>query len=132
MDIHFTDPNHGVIIFYTGLLTAYRTSDAGAHWQQLALPGDAIALAFPGADRSWALASNRAEHSYRLFSTTDGGATWDERMWPAGAEPLAYGIFGVSADSFSDPTATVGPPARGGRQLSMSPLMVDQRGSRCP
>ena len=94
MDIRFTDPNHGVIVFYASSLIAYRTSDAGVHWQRLALPGGAYALTFAASDTGWILAWNEAGHSNHLFSTSDGGGTWKERVWPPGGVSLGHEVSG--------------------------------------
>jgi photosystem II stability/assembly factor-like uncharacterized protein len=94
MDIRFSDANHGVILFYASTVIAYRTSDAGVHWQQLALPGGAFDLTFAGSDSGWVLTRDQAGQSFHLLSTADGGTTWKQRVWPTGALPLRDARYG--------------------------------------
>jgi photosystem II stability/assembly factor-like uncharacterized protein len=91
MEIRFTDAAKGVVTFYYGSVTAYLTSDAGAHWRLLDLPRYTFGLTFADADHGWALAFDTTELSNGLFSTVDGGRTWTRRVWPPDANVISIG-----------------------------------------
>src|SRR2546430_55478 len=89
--VNFVDPTHGEIAFFGGMLRVNQTSDAGLHWRPLAVPGDGFALTFTDANNGWLLTWNPAAQRLQLLSTRDGGMTWIERVWPAGAYWIGRG-----------------------------------------
>jgi photosystem II stability/assembly factor-like uncharacterized protein len=95
--VHFSDRTHGEIAFFGGELQVYRTSDGGGHWRPLAVPGEAFAVTFAGADNGWALTWKPTTQALQLLSTGDGGLTWNERVWPAGAYWVGRGGIGALA-----------------------------------
>jgi photosystem II stability/assembly factor-like uncharacterized protein len=89
--IRFNDPKHGTISFSGSSLAAYRTADAGLHWQMLGLPNGAAAITFVDPNRGWLLRWEPTDHTFQLFSTSDGGITWRERALPSHAVQFAGG-----------------------------------------
>ena len=95
--VHFVDRAHGEIAFFGGELRMYQTSDAGVHWRPLVVPGEAFAVTFADATNGWALTWNPAARALQLLYTDDGGETWTERVWPAGAYWVGRGGIGALA-----------------------------------
>jgi photosystem II stability/assembly factor-like uncharacterized protein len=95
--VHFVDRTHGEIAFFGGELRMYQTSDAGVHWRPLVVPGEAFAVTFADATNGWALTWNPAARALQLLYSGDGGETWTERVWPAGAYWVGRGGIGALA-----------------------------------
>ena len=106
--VNFVDPTHGEIAFFGGMLRVNQTSDAGLHWRPLAVPGDGFALTFTDANNGWLLTWNPAAQRLQLLSTRDGGMTWIERVWPAGAYWIGRGGMGALAFKSSGQGWTAG------------------------
>lgn len=86
--IFFTDPNHGWIIknaFGSTETIVLRTIDGGQSWKISSL-GEANAVSsvyFNSPTQGWLMTSWNAtstKENKALYSTTDGGATWEEVM----------------------------------------------------
>lgn len=87
-EIFFTDPNVGWIIRSAYGMTetvVLRTTDGGHSWKISSFP-DANTISsfyFNSPERGWLMTSwdeNATKSSKALYSTTDGGATWDMVM----------------------------------------------------
>jgi photosystem II stability/assembly factor-like uncharacterized protein len=105
----FLDALHGWVIVASNpdaaqktTLSILRSSDGGRSWQQTTLaapdrfftdaPPDTAAINFLDAQHGWAvirLASSSNFSRGRLFQTTDGGATWQQRTIPIG-DPVRF------------------------------------------
>lgn len=86
--IYFTDPNHGWIIrsaYGSTETIVLRTVDGGQSWKISSI-GDANAVTsvyFHSPTQGWLMTSWNAtsnKENKALYSTTDGGATWEEIM----------------------------------------------------
>ncbi|WP_220205064.1 WD40/YVTN/BNR-like repeat-containing protein [Reticulibacter mediterranei] len=95
----------------TTLMTLYKTTDGGANWQQLLndiLPDSTLQLAsakpttlFVGEamsnralnDTSVPMLSSTAPISFRIRTSTDGGATWQTTLQVQGASGFVHGWF---------------------------------------
>lgn len=86
--IFFTDPNHGWIIrsaFGTTENIVLRTTDGGESWKVSSLGDDnaVSSVYFNSPTQGWLMTSSNAtpnKESKALYSTSDGGATWEEVM----------------------------------------------------
>ncbi|MEK5254963.1 YCF48-related protein [Paenibacillus sp. FSL F4-0125] len=86
--IFFTDPNHGWIIrsaFGTTENIVLRTTDGGQSWKISSLgdDNDVSSVYFNSPTQGWLMTSSKAtpnRESKALYSTSDGGATWEEVM----------------------------------------------------
>ncbi len=91
VEIAFADPVHAwfagaeVIDGAAGPLELYRTSDAGAAWARLPDP-PAGAFSFRSTGEGWA-AVERFKGGGDIYSTWDGGQTWDRVTLPAPTLP---------------------------------------------
>lgn len=90
-DFHFFSPDQGWLLDRGAL---YWTHDGGLSWQlitQPTPPGDRLAKAFfTNPSQGWLLASS--ESGYTLFSTADGGVTWQFYALPdyGPVEPIEF------------------------------------------
>ena len=97
--VTFPDAAHGFLVSARtdGTLTLYKTADSGQTWDSvpLHLPAvdvSAVYLDFVNPQTGWVvlkMVSSSAFSIGRLFATTDGGQTWDERQIPLG-EPVQF------------------------------------------
>jgi photosystem II stability/assembly factor-like uncharacterized protein len=109
-NVNFTDTSHGWAIganftddgYATGALRAYRTSNGGDTWQEVAMPSidpeDVGGLQLDSVDsqNAWVVIHipSGSNWSYgKLLRTTDGGASWSEFEPPSGG-PVRF----VTAD----------------------------------
>jgi photosystem II stability/assembly factor-like uncharacterized protein len=107
--LHFTDAFHGAIAAGDPL-AIYRTSDAGAHWTRAGSPGrDTVQVRFTDSIHGWAWTTppDPLEPPVHLFSTADGGATWNHASsTPPGAS--RFPVFRNPSEGWagaSDPSA---------------------------
>jgi photosystem II stability/assembly factor-like uncharacterized protein len=87
--VQFFDSTHGYLtldIAFTGE-QVYRTSDGGNQWQAVALPApQSVVVTFSDASHGWVLAqaSPATGQLFKLYATSDIGATWQPLPDPPG------------------------------------------------
>jgi len=117
--LHFFDAQHGLAELGA---SAYRTVDGGASWRLIKGPanGDynpAPQLTFASPNLGWAFAydfvNDSASGRERLFSTTDGGATWTLLPGdvPSGADFAQRPAFRESGEGWLGGSFVSGPIA---------------------
>jgi photosystem II stability/assembly factor-like uncharacterized protein len=85
--VQFLDPMHGFIRVRCPTAQLYRTTDGGAHWDTVVLPGSRVdVIAFSDPAYGWLLTSDAVR---KLYATRDAGNNWQ----PLPAPPLdAYAL----------------------------------------
>jgi photosystem II stability/assembly factor-like uncharacterized protein len=131
--IQFFDKANGFIVVAVGSINlAYRTTDGGAHWHPVGLPGSGV-IAFGDPSHGWLLVSvgSPADQTVNLYDTGDGGSTWQRLPDPppdlAGATTFRRPSEGWSG-SRSDPLPHVYSSSDGGRSWDRHDLPLPAAG----
>jgi photosystem II stability/assembly factor-like uncharacterized protein len=100
--VKFFDKSNGFVVVSGVSDLVYRTTDGGAHWHSVVLPGPPGAvISFSDPSNGWLLVSaSVTDQAVNLYGTRDGGGTW-ERLpdpppdvcipVPVSCAPLAFG-----------------------------------------
>jgi photosystem II stability/assembly factor-like uncharacterized protein len=112
--IKFFDKSNGFAVVPGLTDLVYRTTDGGAHWRSVVLPGTrgtVISLSDP--NHGWLLLPAAAEHAVNLFSTSDAGASWQRLPDPPADgcinAPVSCGQLTFASDSAQLLPALKGP-----------------------
>ncbi|HEV2035159.1 MAG TPA: hypothetical protein VGU71_13335 [Candidatus Dormibacteraeota bacterium] len=76
--IKFFDKSNGFVVVPSLSDLVYRTTDGGAHWHSVVLPGPPGAvISFSDPSNGWLLVSaSLTDQTVNLYGTSDGGGTW--------------------------------------------------------
>ena len=76
--VKFFDKSNGFVVVSELNDLLYRTTDGGAHWHSVALPGpQGAVISFSDPSNGWLLVpASRTDRTVNLYGTTDGGGTW--------------------------------------------------------
>lgn len=91
IDCHFFSSDTGLVVGSSGTVWAderyaiYYTTDGGANWQQVAqtstFNGHGWKIDFPSSNVGYVSIETQSSDSIPVLKTTDGGLTWEEKLW---------------------------------------------------
>lgn len=94
--LRFFDAAHGLISILSDPSFAYVSADGGHTWKIVSLPRSVVTLDFADPAHGWVETwLGTIGFGFRLFSSADGGQSWIERTWPAGAGWGSRARFGI-------------------------------------
>jgi len=103
-DVSFTDASHGWIAGQAGYVL--RTSDGGATWTKTTMSGRVNLSSVSFADSThgfasgvWWTTENIGKAGPLLFSTSDGGATWNKSRLLPGVNGMMDHVVAIDADT---------------------------------
>jgi photosystem II stability/assembly factor-like uncharacterized protein len=109
--VEFFDSSNGFVQIPGLNDLVYRTTDGGAHWHPMVLPGPGGAvISFSDPSNGWVLVSaSPTDQTVNLYATTDGGSTWQRLPDPPG-DACTFGsceLFGIGLRPAIDRRATI-------------------------
>lgn len=111
--VKFFDKSNGFVVLPGSTDLLYRTTDGGAHWRSVVLPGSrGTVISFSDPNRGWLmLPASAAEHIVNLYSTSDHGGNWQRLPDPPAdacvSAPVSCGPLAFVSDS-AQPLPTFG------------------------